>query len=180
MSHQSVSRTEEQQTAFKHWCFQETVKIERKKQDLREEERDLAKQKKILEKERDEFFRQKQLEDKRIEFEEQKMERERQLFNMKWELLENEWKKLTEEKTRVERQKQFYRCVEENERKTEEAETNIVKGELFFAGVVNGNSLKKRYKELLKIYHPDNLFGDNHTLQEINREYNHLKNTMKE
>ena len=34
--------------------------------------------------------------------------------------------------------------------------------------------VKKRYKQLLKIYHPDNLCGDTETLQEINREYDRL------
>lgn len=36
------------------------------------------------------------------------------------------------------------------------------------------SALKKRYKQLLKIYHPDNLCGDTETLQEINREYDRL------
>lgn len=180
MNHQSVSPTEDQQTAFKHWCFQETVEIERKKRDLQEEKKDLARQKRLLEKERDDFFRQKMLEVKRIEFEEQKMERERELFEMKWKLLEDEWKKLAEEKTKVERQKQFYRSVEEFERTSAEAERNVVKGDLFFAGVANGKSLKKRYKELIKIYHPDNMAGDNSTLQEINREYDVLKMALEE
>ena len=34
--------------------------------------------------------------------------------------------------------------------------------------------LKKRYKDLLKIYHPDNASGDVQTIQEIHREYDIL------
>ncbi|MGN0352620.1 MAG: molecular chaperone DnaJ [Roseburia sp.] len=180
MNHQSALPTEDQQTAFKHWCFQETVEIERKKQDLQEEKKDLARQKKLLEKERNEFLRQKKLEDKRIELNDQKMEQERKLFEMKWKLLEDEWKKLADEKAHMERQKQFYQSVQEFERISAESETNIVKGELFFAGVRNSKSLKKRYKDLIKIYHPDNTSGDNTTLQEINREYDILKMALEE
>ena len=39
-------------------------------------------------------------------------------------------------------------------------------------------SLKKRYKDLIKIYHPDNLAGDTGTIQEINREYDKLKEKL--
>ena len=39
----------------------------------------------------------------------------------------------------------------------------------------NELALKKRYKDLIKIYHPDNLDGDTGTIQEINREYERLK-----
>lgn len=35
-------------------------------------------------------------------------------------------------------------------------------------------SLKKRYKALLKIYHPDNMHGDKELLQAINTEYERL------
>ena len=51
---------------------------------------------------------------------------------------------------------------------------NVVRGELFFIGVESKTALKKRYKQLLKIYHPDNLCGDTETLQEINRVYHRL------
>ena len=47
-------------------------------------------------------------------------------------------------------------------------------GEIFFRGVESKQSLKKRYKALVKIYHPDNIDGDHNTIQEINREYDHL------
>ena len=45
---------------------------------------------------------------------------------------------------------------------------------MFFKGVQDNVSLKKRYKELLKIYHPDNLNGDKEILQAISAEYETL------
>ena len=180
MSHQSVLPAENQKTDFKHWCFQEMVEIERKKQNLQEEKENLARQKRELETEQDEFVRQKMLEEKRIAFENQKIESEQKLFEMKWKLLEDEWKKLADEKTQMERKKKFYRSVEEFERESAEREVNTITGEMFFAGVVNGQTLKKRYKDLIKIYHPDNLSGDNSMIQEINREYDNLRMTLGE
>ena len=45
-----------------------------------------------------------------------------------------------------------------------------------FAGVNNYLGLKKRYKDLLKIFHPDNMCGDHEMVILINREYDRLKN----
>ena len=36
-------------------------------------------------------------------------------------------------------------------------------------------ALKKRYKDLIKIFHPDNVAGDKEIIQRINREYETLK-----
>ena len=51
---------------------------------------------------------------------------------------------------------------------------SIVSGEMFFSGVGSKQSIKKRYRDLIKIYHPDNIDGDTETIQEINDEYNKL------
>ena len=45
----------------------------------------------------------------------------------------------------------------------------------FFRGVKNSLALKKRYKDLIKIFHPDNVAGDKEIIQMINREYDKLK-----
>ena len=50
----------------------------------------------------------------------------------------------------------------------------MIRGELFFRGVGNKKSLKKRYKDLIKIYHPDNVDGDNSTVLAITQEYENL------
>lgn len=46
---------------------------------------------------------------------------------------------------------------------------------IFFHGVRNPLSLKKRYKDLIKIFHPDNIAGDKEIIQRINKEYEMLK-----
>lgn len=57
----------------------------------------------------------------------------------------------------------------------EEQETKVVRGDMFFIGVESEQSLKKRYRDLIKIYHPDNPTGDTGTILEINREYDRLQ-----
>ena len=44
-----------------------------------------------------------------------------------------------------------------------------------FAGITNPLMLKKRYKDLVKIYHPDNLAGDQGLFKAITLEYERLQ-----
>ena len=52
------------------------------------------------------------------------------------------------------------------------------KGPGFFSGVTGINSLRKRYKELMKIYHPDNKYGDSFIVACINKEYEIMKEKL--
>ncbi len=165
---QSTAQTEDRNQAFQQWRFKEAVEIEHQKQSLREEKKKLEEERRTFEHEKQEFFLKKQVDDRRLAH-------EKQLFDMKWKILEDELKKLAAEKQQVERQRDFYRYVNEHESYNNDTTSNVVKGELFFCGVDNEDALRKRYKDLIKIYHPDNLSGDKATLQEINSEYEKLK-----
>lgn len=110
------------------------------------------------------------------QLEKDSMKREKQLFETKWKILEEELSQLADEKKQMKKKRDFYRYVREQEVRDipSVGAENVVRGELFFIGVESKTALKKRYKQLLKIYHPDNLCGDTETLQEINREYDRL------
>ena len=137
---------------------------------LSEERRALDEQKRMLDLEKKEFFRKVQIEDRRLE-------QQKNLFEMKFQILEAELEKLAAEREAIEKKKAFYDRVEEFQARSYALSDNQV-GELFFRGVASQQSLKKRYKDLIKIYHPDNADGDNNTIQEINREYDHLIKVM--
>lgn len=135
---------------------------------LEEERRALKEQRRKFEREKQEFTR-------RVEIEDRRLEQQQRLFDMKVKILEEELVKLATEKQQIEKQKAFYSKVNEYEQQnTQTSSSRVVKGELFFSGVGSKQSLKKRYKDLIKIYHPDNMDGDKNTIQEINREYDHL------
>ncbi len=51
---------------------------------------------------------------------------------------------------------------------------------VYFAGVENIAALKRRYHDLLKIYHPDNQNGDVSVSQKIQAEYDYLLNKLAE
>ncbi len=152
------------------WLFQDTAEAEGEyqRQDIKEEKRKLAEEKRKLEKEMRDFRFKKQLEENRLV-------QERRLFEMKWKILEEELQKLAKDRQDMEIEKEQYYSQRNIETSREEVGKRIVRGELFFSGVCNERGLKKRYKDLIKIFHPDNADGDNDTLLEINREYDNLK-----
>ena len=43
--------------------------------------------------------------------------------------------------------------------------------EVLFRSVSNPLALRKRYRDLVKIFHPDNMFGDEELAQLINKEF---------
>lgn len=118
----------------------------------------------------------------RMESREHSLSQNEAMFNMKWKLLEEETRRLAEDQKKFQRRQQFFNIVTAyvEEGKEKASGGNIVNGEMFFQGVANGQALKKRYKDLIKIYHPDSENGDNRTVQEINREYDNLKRALAE
>lgn len=157
------------------WFFQESVALEHQKQDM-------IKQKKEIQEERQKLDREKDRLEQRIrEFEsferlkKNQMDHEKKLFDMKWKLLEDEYMRLANDKLRFEKERNFYRMVNDGV----ESDGSVMP-KMFFKGTHDQKSVKKRYKELIKIFHPDNMNGDCYTLQEINREYEQLmeKNTF--
>ncbi len=151
---------------FQQWRYKQEQKLESQREQLREERKKIERERKALEREKRDYTRWKDTEKSRLES-------ESKLFAMKWKLLEEELKNLADEKLQVEKQRNFYRYVEEHEKKVQ-LQPLPVNAEMFFVGVDNKKALKRRYKELLKIYHPDNLAGDTAMIQEINREYDRL------
>ena len=138
---------------------------------LVEERRELEEQRRNLDLEKKEFFRKVEIEDRRIE-------QQKSLFEMKFQILEAELVKLAAEKEEIEKKKAFYDRVEEFQARSYPRLADQQVGELFFRGVASQQSLRKRYKDLIKIYHPDNVDGDNSLVIEINREYDHLSQVL--
>lgn len=163
--HTAVPETPDELMEFRQWFFKKTMQMERDQRTLEDDKRRLQLQWDRLERERRDFRREKEADAK---FRAQ----EEYVLRMKQQVLEDELQKLANEKQYLERQREFYDHVR---RFQQRQEASVVKGELFFIGVQSEIALKKRYKDLIKIYHPDNMCGDTETLQEINREYDRLR-----
>ena len=97
------------------------------------------------------------------------LEYEKHIFDMEWKMLEDGWRKLAAEREQLER---VYSGFNNDE---ERISFSNVSASVFFSGVNNMRSLKKRYKDLIKIFHPDNAEGDTDVIQKINEEYEVLR-----
>ena len=151
--------SEQQQKKF---LFKENIRLNELSQSLEEDRQLIDIQKGMLRSQQ----RKNQLMKKQLES-------QQSLFDQKWTILEKETRQLAIDKEKFERNKRVYRDEIAREVRKGMAVSSGVK--IFFKGVDNAQNLKKRYRELLKIYHPDNVNGDNKLLQAIIDEYERLK-----
>jgi len=167
--------TENIKEAVNKWLFQDAIDIEKDREELRaenkklREERDrLEEEKRCLEADKRQLNIDRQDLAMRLELEKNRQAREKELFEMKWKILEEELVKLSKDKLELE-------MLKDNYTPKQGIIVEGIYGSILFKGVTNELELKKRYKDLMKIYHPDNVAGDDAVVQEINREYETLK-----
>lgn len=145
--------------------------LEKEKKKLEEDKKTLAAAKKAFE----EALRRFEIDKTAFEREQARKEsilgQQQKLFDQKWKILEAELTQLAKDKEEFELHKEFRSKVNEFNRK----EAGVTSSDMFFSGIDNEIALRKRYKDLLKIFHPDNDCGDVDTVQVINREYDELK-----
>lgn len=153
---------------LKIWLFKENLRVDREKEKLKEEQ---AKLKKETESARDLF----KAESLRLESIKHRLDNEKKLFDEKLKILKRGFEELEEDRVAFEKKKTQYL----NEKSKINSRRLFNSGDIsFFRGVADKSSLKKRYRELLKIYHPDNVGGDNQTVVMINEEYETLKDSF--
>lgn len=150
------------EVAARQWLLLEKTRLEQKQAELESEKAKLEQQKKDFELEQN-------IAEQRNRATQQQLEREQNLFQMKWRVLEEELKRLAADRKKIEREREEIEALKASQ------PVNDFQYSMFFVGVTNRLMLKKRYRDLIKIFHPDNIAGDNETLQEINREYEELQ-----
>ncbi|MBD5543133.1 MAG: hypothetical protein HDR01_02510 [Lachnospiraceae bacterium] len=136
-----------------------------------------------LQAEKEEFQKELKSQMKQVRHEKEQLKQERSFLDMKFKILEAEFQQLAQnqealkkEKEEFEKQKAYARGYSHWEYEEEGMGGDFYKEHaFFFKGVTNPLGLKKRYKDLIKIFHPDNLFGDTGTIQKINLEYEKMK-----
>ncbi len=159
--------TEKELQALKLWLFSENVRIEAEKKKLLEMKNHFLK-------ERIQFQEEMKLLNQKVTAARQRLRQDEQFFNKKMEILKNGFSQLDMDRKAFEREKAAARDVQRRQEEAFAPEGTSV----FFAGVSNQLALKKRYKDLLKIYHPDNLAGNKESMQQISREYERLKKLL--
>ena len=145
----------------KKWLFKESIRIETDKINIEDERKVMEIQKGLLQRQQSKNMLLKK-----------QLENQKNLFDKQWQILEIETRKLVSDQQKFEQDKLKYK--DKVYREARKNMSSTVSSKMFFKGVEDIRSLKKRYKELLKIYHPDNMHGDNSLIQEINIEYENL------
>lgn len=115
-------------------------------------------------------------EEKRIATERSRMAMEETFFDKKMDILKNGFASLEEDRRRLEREKMNFEAEKKAAKKYNARDAYEDLTGSLFAGVNNYLALKKRYRDLLKIFHPDNMCGDSQMVILINEEYERIKN----
>ena len=171
---------------YKVQLFRENVRIKTDRTELEEMYDQLGIERKKLEKTREEIENERKALNqeareikKELQAQRKRLEEDTIFFEKKQRVLEQSFRQLDLDRQKLETEKkQFQRMREDVRNSAPRIRPLEYRQGIFFKGITNQLALKKRYKDLIKIFHPDNLSGDNDTLQQINREYEVLKHDL--
>ncbi len=156
---------------LKTWLFKENIRLEKEREALATAMKEIEEERKLLDIQKELLIKQK---NKNALIQKQ-LDSQNELFEKKWKLLEDETRRLAIDKQRFERDKEYFADEVKREKFKSQAPVFTTNPKMFFVGIDSGVALKKRYKELLKIFHPDNVCGSNDVVLAITKEYESLK-----
>lgn len=154
----------------KLWLFRENIRLQNEQKDLAAARDRFLNERVKLRNELDELNRRTVIERKRLK-------EENLFFDKKMEILKDGFRKLEDDRRTLEREKRL--LAEEREQLNTGSpvlKENIV--ESLFRNANNPLTLRKRYRDLVKVFHPDNLLGDAELMQMINKEFAKRKEEM--
>lgn len=149
----------------KLWLFRENMRLQNERKELDAAHDKFLKERVSLRNELDELNR-------RTVMERRRMKEESLFFDKKMEILKAGFQDLERDRKAFEQEKKNLteeRIAANSTKEKQELEANIVMA--LFRNVNNSLALRKRYRDLVKIFHPDNLFGDAELMQSINKEF---------
>lgn len=160
-----ASDSDDELKKAKLWLFQENVRLENEKKEFKERQDKLIKERAQFRKEMDELNR-------RMVIERKRLKDDTLFFDKKLQILQDGFRQLEMDKKIFEKDKLQF----ESERRTSnnyyfDKDEDSIAAKILFSGADNSLALRKRYRDLIKIFHPDNLCGDAKIIQIVNREY---------
>lgn len=156
---------------LKLWLFKENVRIEAEKKQLQE-----LYVKFLAEKEQ--FQEEMKTLNHKVLMERKRLKEDELFFSKKMDILKNGFSQLEQDRKKLEKERMQAEADRSASERAQESLSTVSAVKLFFKGVSNPLTLKKRYKDLIKIFHPDNVCGDVDTIQLINREYEILREEL--
>lgn len=162
---------------MKTWMFKEQIRIQAKRDELQEVNRELQDLKRALDREKCSLELREKAVKKRFDDNEVFIAKKKKIIEDAYQQLAIDRKALECERLNFEHERNKYRRQKMSGARTghQQYEQGAYDGTCFFRGVDGEPALKKRYKELLKIFHPDNKCGDTKTLLLIQTEYESIR-----
>ena len=157
-----LNGTEDELSQLRLWLFKESVRLENM-------ESSLAEAYARLEEDQISFREKMDAEERKLETATKKLTNDKALFEQRLRILNNGFDQLNSDKKKLEGE--FIRLERE---KAYQRENEYEALDLLFRGANSALTLKKRYKDLMKMFHPDNVSGDQEMVQLIAEEYRTL------
>ncbi len=150
---------------LKSWLFKENIR-------LQNQQNELSVREDMLKREKEQFKAEVEEIKHRLKADQKRFVQKEAFFNKKMDILKNGFAELEGDRKKFEREKLRL-----------EAERNAYSGytmeadlaNMLFRGVNSQLALKKRYKDLIKMFHPDNIAGDHEMVQAVNKTYEKMK-----
>lgn len=161
------AQSEEELRGMKLWLFQENTRLQNERSELESMQDKFIQERVRFRDEMDTLSR-------RIVTEQKRLREENIFFDKKLAILQDGFRKLEEDRQRFEQERRRY----EQSGRARGAELQGQGEEIahaLFRSAANPLTLRKRYRDLLKIFHPDNYCGDAELMQYINREFQRRK-----
>lgn len=163
-----IDGDKEELNELKAWLFKENIRIQMERNELKRMEDKLIRERKQFQSEMEEV-------NHRLVVERKRLKQDELFFDKKMEILKSGFAQLDIERKKVERD----RLILEADKNAHVSYTKQEKGmdmaEMLFQGVNSPLALKKRYKDLIKMFHPDNIAGDHEMVLMVNKIYEELK-----
>lgn len=159
-----VSGKEDELNQLKAWLFKENIRIETERIELK-------RMSEKFQKEREQFRDEMTELNQRIVTERKRLKQDEMFFDKKMDILKNGFIQLDAERKEFERNKIKFEAAKEQGSDS----GSSVTVQMLFKGTNSILALKKRYRELLKLYHPDNMSGDTEMVMLINKAYEEKK-----
>ena len=156
---------------LKVWLFRENMRLQEERQELEASKERFLSERVKLRNELDELNRRTVIERKRLK-------EETLFFDKKMEILKAGFRQLDLDRQKFEQERKGFRKQEQHSDLKKDFPVSTESVELLFKNTSNPLALRKRYRDLVKIFHPDNLFGDAELMQSINQEYSKRRERM--
>lgn len=159
---------EEEMRELKAWLFKENIRIEMLRKEMQEMQERLEQDKK-------KFAEDIKSKENSIEMDRKRLEQENRFFDQKMKILQGGFEQLEADKRKFQKERDKFNACKEVYDEKQDIFKHYEVTEVLFRGVNSFLALKKRYRDLIKMFHPDNVAGDHEMVQLINKEYEELK-----